>query len=273
MIKACLFDLDGTLIDEKGLLYPNLERILRKRSFKMSILTGRSFPRYMQAVNQNPALIPDMPVALEHGGRIVAWKKGTPNQIFYTPLTTYDHVCIKEYVENQSKKLCSLSFFPEEIQAPPVLWIADRDELLRLNLAHTVGATIYTKDQKEEFFEEMKNKKPSTITCRTSPGTNPEIPEGLHYYTEGRNINFLPVGVDKGIATKIILTYVELSANKVLGVGNDYNDISFLRVVGTPVLVGEDIPKEMLNLLPKNTILIPDKKHLGAEISKMVKKQ
>lgn len=270
MISTCFFDLDLTLIDSHGALYEGLEAVLdpNNRKFNLVILTGRGFPRYREVVSQNPVLASRvMPVALEHGARIINAKN---ENIHYVRLPKTDKRLIIDYILTHT--IHSVSFYPENTQSQTILWSENSPETLELSAAFTTGVT-YVK-RKEDLFRAFEKENPCTITVRSPKGLTPFRPEGLHYYTRGQNINFVPPGVNKGKAAQIIAQIKKIPLTNALAAGNDHNDLPLLTLPALAVclFVGTDLSDEDKKILPAQTVYVPDPRMLGMIIKERTNK-
>lgn len=270
-ITSVYLDLDLTSIDENSLLYPGLASVLdsARRDFAMTIFTGRGFPRYMEAVEKNPDLVvsPNMPVALEHGARVV---NSEHENVHYSPLPDGDIDQIIDYIN--AEPISSVSFYPKYTHAPTVMWSAGEPKQLKLGDAYRKNITFL--QDKNDLFREMREQKPCTVTCRVLEGHPQNIPDSLNFYTRAKNVNFLPHGVDKGVAANIIADMTHTPLEHVLAAGNDYNDIPVLTLpnLGQPVLVGHDLPREKRLSLPEKTIWVPHHHNLGNFIYKSTRR-
>jgi len=271
MIEAGLFDLDLTLINLEGRLYPGLDSIVEPNNhgFAMTVLTGRGYPRYREALEKNPELIlpASMPVALEHGARIV---DGKGENLHYVGLSerAVEEVC--DYIDRSP--VHSVSFYPRDTQAPTVTWSPYPQETLNLGKGYLVNATLLA--DKGQLFEALQEQEPCTVTYRSFPGTKPVLPTGLDdvkFYTRGRNINFLSKYADKGKAGLFIAERKGFDLSKTLAAGNDRNDLPLLQMegLGVPIFVGTDIGPQERRLLPNGTIFVPDQRQLGGLVASM----
>jgi len=268
MISAGFFDLDLTLIDSQEKLYPGLESILdrKHRNFTLVILTGRGYPRYIEAIEKNSVLKNNVPyIALEHGARIVTDKGET---IQYVSLTNENISMIIEYIQTHS--LNSVSFYPKDMNKPTVIWSGLPLEQLGLSSAYTTGVRYIEK--LTELFQAFEYEKPCTITVRAPKGTKPVLPKGISFYTRGQNINFVPKCIDKGKATTFIAEREKISLSQAMGAGNDVNDLPLLTLseLGVPIFVGNDIHGINNHVLPKNTIYVPDPAKLANILKKII---
>lgn len=264
-IEACFFDLDMTMIDEQGRLYDGLERALNPdtRDFKMTVLTARGYPRFQEAVRENPSLAvtPGMPIALENGGRII--DSEAQENLQYNPLSDDELAAICEYID-RGAPLRYVAFHSKELRTKTLLWSPDPAEADRLYNAYSHNADVFT-GENSDLFAAMRQHEPCMITCRTYGEKPQDLPAGVSWHSRGSTVNFIPQGVSKGQAAKSIAEMSGLHLGSILAAGNDDNDLPVLRLegLGCPVAVGPEITDEMRSTLPSHAIYVPDPRNLG----------
>jgi|GEM_PF-3151236 len=272
MIEACLFDLDGTTIDGHGRLYDGLEEALQPQSrhFAITILTARGYTRFRQAVTENPALkvTSGMPVALENGARIMDSTSG--DNLHYVPLSNDETDSVHGYIAGADKPFHYVSFQPEAPRSKSKVWVPDPKEAERLGTLYADNADVFT-GSNETFFEVISAHRPCMITCKTREGAPQDIPQNVKYYTRGSNVNFMPMGADKGSAAAIIADLAGLNLRTTLAAGNDHNDLPMLELdgLGHPVAVGTDMTASTLSRLPEHSVYLADHRLLGGFVLEM----
>lgn len=271
MIELGFFDLDRTVIDEKGRIYDGLAEALnaRRRSFARTILTARGYPRFREAITDFPVLAPtEMPVALENGARIIN-AEGDRN-LYYNSLSKDELTAICDYIDS-SEPFRFVSFHAQELRTKTLLWSPDPAEAGRFSEAYSHNATVFTSSN-EGLFQLINLHRPCMITCRTYGDEPKNLPEDVRAYSRGSTINFIPRGSDKGTAALMIAELGGIDLARAFAAGNDHNDIPVLtrEELGQPVVVGMDMTDEMLNQLPERTIYVPDPKKLGEFIIRKV---
>lgn len=266
-IKLVSLDLDLTTIDANGALYDGLNEVIAPsvRDFPVAIMTGRGWPRFRQAIAENHALTPNAPVALEHGSRIV---DSHGRNLHYEPLPPDVTDAVIDYIEKDPDELSSVSFYPRDTQAKTVTWSRVNPEELKLGAAYYKD-TVFLRDKKA-LYQALRDEDltPATVTCRVFEGRPTNIPDGLNYYSRGRNVNFLPPNASKGVAAPIMADITGIPLTQTLYAGNDKNDLPVLTLpdLGQPVLVGHDLHHEQKLLLPERTIFVSHHSQLGQVI-------
>lgn len=264
-VEACFFDLDKTTIDERGRLYDGLDTALDpgRRNFRMSILTARGFTRYQEAVKENPVLTPTygMPVTLEAGGRII--DSEASQNLWYAPLSQAEQAAIFDFLA-RSSSLRYVAFHAKALQTKTHLWSPDEAEATRLHAAYSQNANVST-GSIDELLRDMQESEPCMVTCRSYSAPLADLPEGLQLYARGSTVNFLPHGVDKGVAMQTMLEMAGIAPPNVLAAGNDETDLPFLKLegLGHPVTVGPDMTQRMLSELPDHAIHLELPQQLG----------
>lgn len=263
MIKTGFFDLDKTTVDEHGRAYDGLSEALDSRpNFARTILTARGFPRFREAISDNPSLTvtAGIPAALENGARII--DSETYDNLYYRPLSADEQTAICDFIEGL-EGLRYVAFHSQEVQTKTLLWSPDSDEAARLHNAYSHNADVFTCGKKK-LYQTIRRHNPCMITCRTYSNEPQGLPE-ITFYSRGTTVNFMPEGQNKGTAAHIIADMRDIDLSKAMAAGNDHNDEPVLRLedLGYPIAVGNDMAKDMKARLPEHTIYIPDPRKLG----------
>lgn len=263
MIETGFFDLDKTTVDERGRAYDGLSEALDLRpDFARTILTARGYPRFREAVLENPSLAvtAGMPVALENGARII--DSEAYDNIYYHPLSPDEQAAICDFIEGL-EGLRYVAFHSQEVRAKTLLWSPDSDEAGRLHDAYSHNADAFT-CSRDELYQTIRRHNPCMITCRTYDHEPQGLPE-ITFYSRGTTVNFIPEGPNKGTAAQIIADLQGIDLSTAMAAGNDHNDESVLRLegLGYPVAVGNDMSEVVKARLPEHTIYIPDPRKLG----------
>jgi hydroxymethylpyrimidine pyrophosphatase-like HAD family hydrolase len=271
MIETGFFDLDKTTVDERGRAYDGLSEALDSRpEFTRTILTARGFPRFQEAISENPSLTvtAGMPAALENGARIIDSK--TYENLYYHPLSAYEQTAICDFIEGL-EDLRYVAFHSQEARAKTLLWSPDGDEARRLHTAYSHNADVFT-GSKDELYQTIKQHNPCMITCRTYKDELQGLPE-ITFYSRGTTVNFIPEGPNKGTAAQIIADMRGIDLSAAMAAGNDHNDepVLTLEGLGYPVAVGNDMAETVKARLPEHTIYIPDPRKLGDFILREVR--
>lgn len=263
MIETGFFDLDKTTVDERGHAYDGLSEALDLRpDFARTILTARGFPRFREAILENPSLAVTigMPASLENGARII--DSETYDNLYYHPLSADEQTAICDFIEGL-EGLRYVAFHSQEVQTKTLLWSPDWDEAGRLHDAYSHNADVFT-GSKNELYQTIGRHNPCMITCRTYDDEPQGLPE-ITFYSRGTTVNFIPEGPNKGTAAQIIADIRGIDLSKTMAAGNDHNDEPVLRLegLGYPVAVGNDMAEDVKARLPEHTIYIPDPRKLG----------
>lgn len=263
MIEAGFFDLDKTTVDERGRAYKGLSEAFGLRpNFTRTILTARGFPRFREAIADNPSLAvtAGMPTALENGARIVDSKM--LDNLYYHPLSADEQTAICDFIEKLAG-LRYVAFHSQKVRTKTLLWSPDGDEAGRLHDAYSHNADVFS-GSRSELYQTVRRHNPCMITCRTYDDKPQGVP-GVTFYSRGTTINFIPKGPNKGTAAQIIADMRGIDLSKAMAAGNDHNDepVLKLRNLGCPVVVGNDMAKDIKARLPEHTIYIPDPRKLG----------
>lgn len=271
MIETGFFDLDKTTVDEQGRAYDGLSEALDARpNFTRTILTARGFPRFREAITDNPSLAvtAGMPAALENGARIIDTE--TFDNLFYHPLSADEQAAICDFIE-RLEGLRYVAFHSEEAQTKTLLWSPDRDEAERLHNAYSHNANVFT-SSRDELYRTIKRHNPCMITCRTYEDKPEDLPE-ITFYSRGTTVNFIPEGPNKGTATQMIADMRSIDLSKAMAAGNDHNDepVLSLEGLGRPVAVGDDMAADVKARLPEHTTYISDPRKLGDFLLKEVR--
>lgn len=272
MIEAGFFDLDKTTVDDRGRAYEGLSEALDMRpNFARTILTARGFPRFREAVTENPSLAASegMHVALENGARIIDSK--TYDNLYYHPLSTHEQAAICDFIDTLDG-LRYVAFHPEEPRTKTLLWSPDSDEANHLHNAYSHNADVFT-STKDDLYRAIKQHNPCMITCRTYDDRPRGLPE-ITFYSKDTTVNFIPEGPNKGTAAQMIADMKGVELSRAMAAGNDQNDepVLSLEGLGYPVAVGNDMAEDVKARLPEHTIYVPEPRQLGSFILKEVKK-
>ena len=264
-IEAALFDLDKTLIDERGCLYPGLavplDLAVRPRA--TTFITGRGYPRYTQAAEQNPVLwAPGLPVGLENGGRIV---DGTTfENKYFCPLSVDERGLAFDYLENASD-IRFVSFHPRQARAKATIWPPDTAEAAYMTTAYARNARVCM-GSLATLFAAIEAADPCMITCKTwdAPLTHPD--PALHTLQNGTTRNIVPAAAHKGTAGLIIADMLGLDLQRTLAAGDESADVPLLTLpdLGYPVAVGAHLQRYHRAELPPATLYVDHPAHLGA---------
>lgn len=263
-IEAAFLDIDKTLVDEQGQLYPELAEPLDSavRPTATTFITGRGYPRYTQAAEENPVLwAPGMPIGLENGGRIV---DGTTfDNLHFTPLNADEHEMARDYLID-APDLRFVSFHPREPRTKTVIWTPDPVEASRMTTAYARNANVFV-GNKTDLLAAITEAEPCMITCKTydQPLTHPS-PE-LRTLQNGTTRNMVPAAANKGTAGLIIADMLHINLEETLAAGDDVADIPMLAMpgLGYPVLIGS-ITEPHAAELPPNTMYADHPAFLGS---------
>jgi hydroxymethylpyrimidine pyrophosphatase-like HAD family hydrolase len=264
-LAAVFLDVDKTTVDGRGRLYDGLEEALdpASRQFAFSSVTARGYPRYCEAITDNPALAstPGLPVALENGGRIVDGE--LTENIEYYPFSSDELAAICDYIAT-TPGIRYVGFHGKTLRAKTQLWSPNPQEVTRMRAEWSHNAEPFG-GALDDLFRSMRAHEPCLVISRVIEGVPENLPAGITAYGHGSTVNFVPGGVDKGRAVATMADLAGLSLQEVLYGGNDANDLPALALpgLGCGVAVGPDITPDMLAALPPTTVHLERQQQLG----------
>ena len=272
-IEAALLDIDRTLVDEQGQLYPGLEGPLdpETRPFAATFITGRGYPRYRQAAEENPQLWAyGMPIGLENGGRIV---DGTTfDNLLFSPLTADEHDAARDYILSESD-VRFVSFHPRAARTKTLIWTPHEAEATKMQAAWSRNADVFVGGY-SDLFAAISQADPCMLTVKTFGAPTNEPDGSLRINQNGTTRNIVTKNADKGTAGLIIADMMGVDLERTLAAGDDPADLPMLTLpgLGYPVAVGGGWAHAHEAQLPPTAIRVEHPMYLGSLISELVER-
>ncbi len=240
------FDFDGTIKPNNGKInQENLEILKKSNSILKILLTGRSLYSLQKTIHNN---FPIDYLVFSSGAGVMDWK--TKEIIFKKHFSNDESNRIKKTLN----KLKLNYMFHKEIPDNHKFYFTknrryNRDFIHRKTLYQNISFLSKKKSKIQEPITQFlvissinKEKIHNTLIkkldfCQLIRATSPLNQKSL--WSE-----IFPYGVSKGYALKQIINKNNLSTLPIIGVGNDYNDIDFLKICNEAYMV-KDSPKEL----------------------------
>lgn len=237
MIRLICADLDGTLIGSHGVVHPAIwDAAARARAagIRLAICSGRpafgvsrDYAERLDAdgwhIFQNGASVLHLPSGATHSAH---FSNGTLNWLKQRARTTgrvlelySDHDYVVDVDTPQTRGHAQLLGVP--FKARP---------LDALGAPVVRAQWLLTRDRDEAVLDEPHP------GIEISPSTSPVMPDTLF-------VSLMVPGVDKGTGVRAVAEEYRVSTDEVMFVGDAWNDMAALRVVGHPVAMGNAEPE------------------------------
>lgn len=247
MIKMCVFDVDGTLYDQKNHCIPlsTIEALkkLQANGIKIAVATGRCHYALGSALND---LNFDYVIGV-NGAVIVDKDKNVLVRKDFT-------------IEDVNK----INTFCEETEAGLIWKFIDH-------------MYVYQNEEKVDWYEGQINSdigKEPFIDCKEKNHHFIDLPQScslhapldlvekafkdsktieFHRYSED-GFDFVSKGLDKGAGISTLMNILELSKDEMMAFGDNYNDIPMFNVVSYRVVMGNGVEevKKMATFVTKD---------------------
>lgn len=251
MIKLILSDLDGTLLnDEKHIPERNVEALKKaiSKGIHVSIATGRN---YFSAKRYIEELGLDVPVILQNGAFIYM---PFENKILYeSPLPAK---IAKELIflarKNQLNYILYTDFLVEKDMYMDKRYSGQYSKYLEQNnwrLTYVDDILKYiTKDSVAEVVLIGNEEKITKIIKQLRKKCSDEFsPIKNSVYKGEAFFEFFGKGASKESALNFLLNYFKVKPEETMFLGDNFNDIGIMKIVGFPVAMG-NAPDEVKSL-------------------------
>lgn len=237
MIRLICADLDGTLIGSHGVVHPAIwEAALgaRRAGIHLAICSGR--PAFGLAREYAERLDPDGWHIFQNGASVLHLPTRSTHSAHF-PRETVDWLKRRATVTGRVLELYSDHDYVVDVDTPQtrqhaeLLGVPFRARPLEALGAPVVRAQwLLTRDRDEGVLEEPHP------GIEMSPSTSPVMPDTLF-------VSLMVPGVDKGIGVRAVAEEYGVPASEVMFVGDAWNDMAALRIVGHPVAMGNAEPE------------------------------
>ncbi len=223
MIKLISSDLDGTLLNKKGELNPNLFELikeLRKKDILFTVATGR---QYANARMLFEPVLSDIIILAENG----AYVEYKDEVLFKNPISEYYlekikaavkeikdsaiFLCTKNtgYLDNNSERMMEIAKFYGIIYKYAEDINSVDDEILKIAIADFNNAKLNTLPiLKEKFSNELEVEASGTVW-----------------------VDITNKGISKGLAIKIIQDKFNIRPEETIAIGDNDNDLTMMDMV------------------------------------------
>ena len=262
-IKIAFFDVDGTLVNNGSVPSEVISGIksLRKNGFLTSLVSGRGFNRLYPAfgVNVNKIVSPNIPMILEHGGRVLTSKK---KYIFYKPLSLKEIDLSIKKIEILKRKIEFFGYFPKKLNKKAVIYTFREKFFSNLKKKYKFANSFLLKNA-YHTLKTIKDENPCMLMIRPiSAKTILDFGKSLNTITNEGFYYINSKGINKATSLTSVIKKMKVKYENVLIAGNDMNDLEMFKYnFGKKIFVGDKIFKEIE--LSKNIIKVKSPKHLG----------
>ncbi|MGC8821120.1 MAG: Cof-type HAD-IIB family hydrolase [Fervidobacterium sp.] len=249
MVKLIVTDLDGTLLnDEKHIPYENIQalRAALEKGINVSVATGRNFgsaKRYIEELDL------DVPVIFQNGAFIYEWME---NKIIYkSDLKSEIAVNIVEKARKYDLfYIVYIDFLEEKDMYIDIDYLGEflpylNNNSWRINKVEDALKYVTKRDSiaevalvgDEEKIVKAIQEALSGFEHQTSVVKNNKVNTETFYEIFGPNSS-------KELSFKYLLEYFNVSPEETMYLGDNFNDIGMLKLVGYPVVM-ENAPEEV----------------------------
>ncbi|MGC8954981.1 MAG: Cof-type HAD-IIB family hydrolase [Fervidobacterium sp.] len=249
MVKLIVTDLDGTLLnDEKHIPYENIQalRAALEKGINVSVATGRNFgsaKRYIEELDL------DVPVIFQNGSFIYEWME---NKIIYkSDLKSEIAVNIVEKARKYDLfYIVYIDFLEEKDMYIDIDYLGEflpylNNNSWRINKVEDALKYVTKRDSiaevalvgDEEKIVKAIQEALSGFEHQTSVVKNNKVNTETFYEIFGPNSS-------KELSFKYLLEYFNVSPEETMYLGDNFNDIGMLKLVGYPVVM-ENAPEEV----------------------------
>lgn len=234
-----IFDIDGTIRDEKGIPPEVLNgfRRLYEHHVITTILTGRGYGRMREILGPYYSTIVrrNSPIGLENGSRIS--RKGGQNIIHHRLHPSEIKAVLDTTLIGDVE---FVAYFPEQPRRKAVFWTPNSATIASLHLKYGHFAQVH--HLTPELFERQAiEDRPGMFVIKPSAeGWEELLSSGINRTTNEGLINVNPKGINKGSGLTEIRGLLGIDPEKILFAGNDHNDLPAFsnNTLGTNLLVG-----------------------------------
>ena len=249
-LKLAAFDVDGTLCTRKGCPKSILDGInkLKNNNVKVTVVTGRGFNRLGPAFGVDYRLVvsPDIPLGLEHGGRITDING---KSIVYNQLSDYEIKSSLSIINGQKENIKFIGYFPKKVrERAKIFFFRKNDAGNLINNYHTF-ADVKLYDDKT-IFNYFNADKPCMIMIKPKSSNTKLMDTGLLNITENEGYFYIMnKGVSKENCLNKIMELTNINSDEVLVVGNGLNDLGMLKIkTKHKIFVGKEFKHETDNI-------------------------
>jgi Cof subfamily protein (haloacid dehalogenase superfamily) len=249
VVKLIVTDLDGTLLnDEKHIPYENIQalRAALEKGINVSVATGRNFgsaKRYIEELDL------DVPVIFQNGAFIYEWME---NKIIYkSDLKSEIAVNIVEKARKYDLfYIVYIDFLEEKDMYIDIDYLGEflpylNNNSWRINKVEDALKYVTKRDSiaevalvgDEEKIVKAIQEALSGFEHQTSVVKNNKVNTETFYEIFGPNSS-------KELSFKYLLEYFNVSPEETMYLGDNFNDIGMLKLVGYPVVM-ENAPEEV----------------------------
>ena len=224
-----IFDIDGTILNEDGIIDPFWEKEVNKLigiGCGVTIATGRSILTISDVLKN---VKPTMPIICLDGQFIGSWKE----KIYCKNLLNIN----MNWLHHIQKDLFVFFEDPYNIYAPSQV-----SKLLFSMSFRYPRKSIITKDLRGRekplrIFFRIKEEG-GMLPTKSEIEANMRQKVNVHYYPDGKWLVISPSKIDKGVAFDIMCELGYFNADSTIFFGDDNNDIEIMKKVGMGVAMG-----------------------------------
>lgn len=237
MIRLICADLDGTLIGSHGVVHPAIWEAAthaRAAGLRLAICSGR--PAFGLAREYAERLDAEGWHIFQNGASVLQLRSGEAQSASF-PEATIAWLKQRAHDTGRVLELYSDHDYVVEVDSPhtrghaALLGVPFRARPLDSLGAPVVRAQwLLTRDRDEGVLDEPH------AGIEMSPSTSPVMPDTLF-------VSLMVPGVDKGTGVQTVAEAYGMTTDEVMFVGDAWNDVDALRIVGHPVAMGNAEPE------------------------------
>lgn len=241
-IKLIAIDIDGTLVNSRGQLTPKVKETIKQataQGIKVVICTGRPLAGVTELLAQLDLADQDDQYVVCFGGAVV---ETTSGKLIFKKGISYDDFVDLEAIARKlnlhfqaintdriytcNKDIGYYTLYEANLVSMPISYRTP-EEMREISLVKA----MYIEDAeildpaiaKQEYFEPIKDR---LDLMKTAP---------FYYEAYAKDVN-------KGNALVKLCEILDLTADNVMAIGDEENDISMLKFAGTSVAMGNAVP-------------------------------
>jgi Cof subfamily protein (haloacid dehalogenase superfamily) len=243
MVRLVLIDIDGTLMnDEKEIPQENLQAIdwCIRQHIPVTLVTGRSYHTCLQVLNM---LTEDVPVVFQNGALIYQPISGKVlRQVFLPQEIALTVLHLSTSLRSRILYLNSLEkedmWMTQPYKGPYEIYFQRNQERIRfIDDFHTLPLHEVTEIVLLDEHHNLQNTlRPVEAKFRGtfSPIKSFELENEIFFEIFGADVS-------KGRAADFLANYFQIPLEETMFIGDSYNDIEIMKLVGYPVAMGNAV--------------------------------
>lgn len=240
-ISLGIFDINGTIQDKNGVPKEVIEgfKAMGRNGLRTTIATGRGVSRAKQLLGDalHTVVSPGMPISVENGSRLATLDG---KNIAHHTLSPDVRKSSLDIIDSERDDIEFVAHYPQDNRRGISLWTPNGEVPMSFTQRHGSFGEIYT-DSVSDLDARVEADKAGMLIIKPRDTELAAAFTGANVEINETELNILNGSVNKGRGVQDIAEYTGVPLEEISVAGNDYNDLSMLRLAtGRKFFVGDN---------------------------------